>query len=68
MDNKILEYKILTSNTADRLADDVMKHIENGWRPIGSHQIIEVHHQNRFRGQQHIDTIIQIEYSQTIIK
>jgi hypothetical protein len=28
---------------------------------------VEEHHQNRFRGNQHVDTIIKSEYAQTMV-
>ncbi len=61
-------YKILTSNSASRLSSAVQEHIQEGWKPIGSHGVVETHRQNRFAGMQHKDTTIRVEYSQTVIK
>jgi hypothetical protein len=64
----IKEYKVVVSHTAEMLNSQVERHIADGWKPIGSHQVVESHRQNRFSGMQHKDTIIQFEYSQTLIK
>ena len=42
--------------------------MEEGWKPIGGHSVVETHRQNRYSGQQHMDTIIKVEYSQSLIK
>jgi len=46
----------------------VKNKIDEGWKPVGGHQAVEWHRQNRYAGKQHMDTIIKVEYSQTIIK
>jgi hypothetical protein len=46
----------------------VKEQISEGWKPIGGHGVVEVHRQNRYSGSQHMDTIIKVEYSQTMIK
>lgn len=63
-----MEQKIITSSSASGLNEKIQKMIEEGWKPLGSHQVVVKHSQNRFAGMQHIDTINEIEYSQTIIK
>jgi len=63
-----MEYKIITSSSPQGLSSSVNQFIEKGWEPKGSHQVTIVHIQNRFRGDQLVDTINETEYSQTIIK
>jgi hypothetical protein len=63
-----MQYKILTSRSASSLSATVQDYIEQGWKPQGSHVVVESHRQNRFAGMQHKDTVIELEYSQTIIK
>jgi len=63
-----MEQMILTSHSASDLNTKIRQMIEQGWTPVGSHQVVETHHQNRFAGMQHKDTIIEREYSQTIKK
>ena len=63
-----MEYRVLTSNSPEALSNKVTTHISEGWKPVGGHKVVETHRQNRFSGQQHMDTIIKSEYSQTIIK
>jgi len=63
-----MEYKIVTSNHSSGLQTKVTELIAEGWKPKGSHQVVETHRQNRFSGSSHRDTTIQSEYSQTMIK
>ena len=42
--------------------------VQDGWEPIGAHQVQVRHQQNRFRGQQHVDTLNDLEYTQTMLK
>mgnify|MGYP000046985005 FL=1 len=63
-----MEQKIITSHSASALNTQIKEMIEQGWEPIGSHQVVESHHQMRFAGNQHRDTIIEREYSQTMRK
>lgn len=63
-----MDYKILTSSNADALWAKVKDKMEEGWKPVGGHQVVEYHRQNRYAGSQHKDTVIKLEYSQTIIK
>ena len=42
--------------------------MKEGWTPVGSHQVVIRREQNRFSGQQHMDTLNQLEYTQTLIK
>ena len=66
--NTIMDYKILTSSSPETLTSNVRLLINEGWKPIGGHSVVEVHRQNRFRGDQLVDTIVKVEYSQTLIK
>jgi hypothetical protein len=64
----VMKYKILVSHSGEDLTRRVEQHIEDGWTPFGSHQVVVKHEQNRFRGTQHVDTLNELEYSQTIMK
>ena len=63
-----MEYKIVKSSTASGLAEVVNMYMADGFKPIGSHQVVTTRELNRFRGSQHADTLIDNEYSQTMIK
>ena len=65
---KYMDYKILTSSNSHTLTENVKLLISEGWEPVGSHQVVTIHDQNRYRGTQHIDTTHETEYSQTLIK
>ncbi len=62
-------YKVIYASSPSELSKKVNDHIqEDGWEIVGSHQVATIHSQNRYRGDQHIDTKNELEYSQTIIK
>ena len=63
-----MKQKVITSHSASGLNEQIEKMIGEGWVPIGSHKVVETHHQMRFAGTQHKDTIIEREYSQTMKK
>ena len=63
-----MDYKIVYAPSPEGLTNKVKEQISEGWKPIGGHGVVEVHRQNRYSGSQHMDTIIKIEYSQTMIK
>ncbi len=65
-----MEYKILSAGTAGELSHKVREHVNRiaPWKAVGSHQVVETHRQNRFRGDQHTDTVISVEYSQTMVR
>jgi hypothetical protein len=65
---KTMDFKILTSGNPNTLTENIKLLIGEGWEPIGSHQVVVTHSQNRFRGNQQMDTLHQTEYSQTLIK
>lgn len=61
-------YKILTSSSPSQLTVQVMQYLEQGWKTVGGHSVVETKHQPQYSGKQHMRTIISHEYSQTIIK
>jgi len=61
-------YKVVTSSSPEGLTRQVNELILSGWKPVGSHTVVETHRQNRYSGTQHMDTRIETEYSQTMIK
>lgn len=63
-----MEQKIITSGTAQSLNQKIADAIKEGWEPVGAHQAVEIHHQNRYAGTQLMDTRIEVEYSQTLRK
>ncbi len=65
---KDMEYKVLTSSSPEGLTEKVNKYINEGFIPVGSHQVVTQREVNRYSGSQHMDTLITQEYSQTLIK
>ena len=63
-----IEYKVVASSSPEGLSLAVTNMIAQGWEPIGSHQVVMHHSQNRYSGSQHMDTRHQADYSQTMIK
>jgi hypothetical protein len=63
-----MEYKIVASSSPEGLSVVVGNKINDGWEPVGPHQVVVVHSQNRFSGSQHMDTKHETEYSQTMVK
>lgn len=63
-----MEYRVIVKSSGQELTREVTQLINEGWTPVGSHQVVVTHQQNRFSGTQHKDTIIETEYSQTMIK
>ena len=63
-----MEQKIITSHSASDLNSKLSELMKEGWKPIGSHHVVESHHQMRFAGMQHKDTIIEREYSLTVVR
>lgn len=63
-----MNYKIVTSGSAEQLSAKVNELIKDVGKPVGSHQALVTHQQNRFSGDQHKDTVYDVEYSQTMIK
>jgi hypothetical protein len=63
-----MDYKVIYASSPSELSSKVNQYINEGFEPIGSHQVATIHAQNRFRGNQHVDTKHELEYSQTLIK
>jgi hypothetical protein len=63
-----MEYKVIYADSPSELSTKVNLYINEGFVPIGSHQVQTIHSQNRFRGDQLVDTKHELEYSQTLIK
>ena len=61
-------YIVVNGHSVQDLTKRVNEHIKEGWTPIGSHQVVESHRQNRYSGMQHMDTRIEHDYSQTMIR
>jgi hypothetical protein len=65
---KYYNYNIVTASNPQALVDKITLFMEEGWDIVGSHCVVVVHKQNRFRGDQHMDTTYELEYSQTMKK
>lgn len=63
-----MEFKILTSHSVSGLNQQIREQIFEGFKPVGGHQVVKKHEQLRFSGLQHKDTIIELEYSQSMVK
>jgi len=63
-----MDYKIVTSSSPDQLTVKVKELIKEGWKPVGGHQALVTHQQNRYSGDQHKDTVCDLEYSQSMTK
>ena len=63
-----MEYKVLTSSSPEGLTEKINNLIKDGWKPTGSHQVVEQHRQNRYSGSRHQDTLIKHEYSISMVK
>lgn len=63
-----MEYKVVTASSPESLTKQVNDLILSGWKPVGSHTVVGTHRQNRYSGMRHMDTRIETEYSQTMIK
>ncbi len=63
-----MEFKILSTSSPEGLTRKVNEHITDGWKPVGNHSVVEIHRQNRYSGQQHMDTRIEVEYSISMVR
>ena len=63
-----MEYKVIYGDSPSELSSKVNQYINEGWKLLGSHQVVVRREQNRYSGSQHMDTQYLLEYSQTIIK
>jgi hypothetical protein len=61
-----MKYQIVTSDSPHELTTKINKLITDGWKPIGSHQVVITREQNRYSGSQHMDTLYKAEYTQTM--
>jgi len=50
------------------LTQKVNELINEGWIPVGGHNVVNTHIQNRYSGSQHMDSVYKHEYTQTMIK
>ena len=63
-----MEYKLVYGGSPSELTTKVNEKINDGWEIVGSHQVVIHREQNRYSGSQHMDTLNQLEYSQTMCK
>ena len=63
-----METMLIYSSSPEGLNTKINSNMQIGWKPMGSHQVVRTHSQNRYRGDQLMDTIHQAEYSITMIK
>jgi hypothetical protein len=63
-----MEYKIVSGGSPTDLTFKVNERLNDGWELVGSHHVVIHREQNRYSGQQHMDTLNQLEYSQTMCK
>lgn len=59
---------IIYSSSPEGLNTKINANMQIGWKPMGSHQVVRSHSQNRYRGDQLVDTIHQSEYSITMVR
>ncbi len=62
-----MKYKIVTSSSPQGLSNTINLLIGEGWEPVGPHQVVIIHSQNRYSGMQLMDTKHETEYSQTMV-
>jgi hypothetical protein len=63
-----MNYEIVTAGSPNELNRKINECISEGWKPVGGHQAVLIHSQNRYSGTQHMDTRHEVEYSQTMVK
>ena len=63
-----MEYKIVSGGSPTDLTFKVNERLKDGWELVGSHQVVIHREQNRYSGMQHMDTLNQLEYSQTMCR
>ncbi len=63
-----MEYEIVYSSSPEGLVKKVRSLIEEGFVPTGGMMSYITKSQNRFRGNQHVDTINSVEYTQMLLK
>jgi len=62
------KYKIVSASNPTSLGAKVRDLAQIGWKPVGSHQAVTIHAQNRYAGKQHMDTTYKQEYTQTLMR
>jgi hypothetical protein len=62
-----MKYKIVSASSPQGLSSTINLLIIEGWEPMGPHQVVVIHSQNRYSGMQHMDTKHETEYSQTMV-
>jgi|SaaInl5LU_22_DNA_1037371.scaffolds.fasta_scaffold41790_2 hypothetical protein len=63
-----MEYEIVYSSSPEGLMKKVRSLMEEGFIPTGGMMSYITKSQNRFRGNQHVDTINSVEYTQMLLK
>ena len=63
-----MNYKIVYGDSPNEINSKVNEMLKEGWEVVGSHHVVVRRVQNRYSGQQHMDTINQLEYTQTMVK
>lgn len=62
------EIKIVTEKSASGLASTVNALLKQGWKRLGSHQVVTTFEQRVFAGMQHRQTTYTHEYSLTLVR
>lgn len=63
-----MEFKVIRSGSVEGLNEKIKTYIEEGWKPVGGHQVVITHVQNRFSGLQHKDTVNTLDYTLSMIR
>lgn len=63
-----MRYKVIEGGSPNEITTKVNDLVRDGWKPVGGHQVVVRREQNRYSGQQHMDTLNQLEYTQTMVK
>lgn len=63
-----MEYKIVSAGSPNELTTKVNERLKDGWEILGPHQVVIHREQKRYSGMQHMDTLNQLEYSQTMCR
>jgi len=65
---KEMEFKILSSSSVSGLNQQIKEHIFDGFKPVGSHQVMVTLQEKTYSGTQERRTYYTLEYSQSMIK
>ena len=63
---KTIEQKIIQSDSPEGLNTKIKEHLKEGWKPVGGHTATPLRSQLRYSGTQHMDTLHQAVYAQTM--